>query len=100
MNVSFNGKVLLGGSTKRLSSHKEVKQLKQYAVKNDCDIIVCNKYDASSYEGIYHTIIVKESPALGENYVFSKIFDFTKNKPDDTPLEKIFVPKSLIDFLG
>ncbi len=100
MRVNFNGKVLLGGSTKRLSRHHEVKQIKEYAAKNDCDVIVCNIDSASSDTGIYHTVIVKESPYLGENYVFSKIFDFTKDKPDDTPLDKLYVPKSLIDFMG
>jgi hypothetical protein len=92
MNVSFNGKVLLGGSTKRLSLFNEIKQLKQYAADNNCDILVCNRDISPDYPGRYHTIIVKEGPCMGQNFVFSKVFDFNSKNFKDGKSVKLDIP--------
>ena len=89
MTICFNGKVLLGGSTKRLSLYREIKQIKQFAADNNCDVLVCNRDSNSSDKGIYHTVVVKESPCLGENYTFAKVFDFTQDNPNNSPYRKI-----------
>ena len=76
--INFKGQVFLAGSTKNLSPKKEVKEIKKFATKNDCDVVV---YDRDYYingAGIYQAFLVKEDKQTGKNIVIGKTFNFQK----------------------
>ncbi len=83
MNVSFNGKVFLAGSTNHLSKRNEIEHLSKYAKRKDCDVIVLDRDYYCDNTGKYQTLVVKEDKATGINHFYSKIFDFKSSKPSN-----------------
>ncbi len=92
MNISFNGKVFLSGSTKHLSKSAEVGYMRAYADKNGCDVIVLNRDYYMDDTGKYDTLIVKENETTGTNNIFTKIFDFKAKEPDKSQQKKLDIP--------
>ncbi len=84
MNVSFNGKVFLAGSTSYLSKKNEIEQLSKYAKRKDCDVLVLDRDYYCDNTGKYQTLVVKEDKTTGANHFYSKIFDFKSAKPSNS----------------
>lgn len=74
--INFQGQVFLAGSTKNLSPKKEIKEIKKFAEKNDCDVMVYNRDHYMSGAGIYEAFLVKEDKHTGQNLVVKKTFNF------------------------
>ena len=74
--INFKGHVYLTGSTKNLSPKNEISEMKTYADKNNCDVVVINRDYYNGNKGKYTTILVKENNTTGQNQIEKRIFDF------------------------
>ncbi len=77
-SINFNGNVFLTGSTNKLSSKNEVQKMKNFADKNNCDVVVCNRDYYVDGKGTYETLLVKQDDTTGVNMFAKKTFDFQK----------------------
>ncbi|MBQ9245334.1 hypothetical protein IJ182_03600 [bacterium] len=94
MQVNFNGKVYLAGSTRLLSPNDEVKQLKQFAKKADCDVVVLNRDYYRNGAGTYNTLLVKSDLVTGANDIYSKTFNFINPEINNKKPQKFEIPKA------
>ena len=78
--ITFAGKVYLTGSTERLAKKPEVEQMKAYADKNNCDVVVLDRDYYVDGTGKYETILVQEEDESGRNFYAQKTFDFSPRK--------------------
>ncbi len=75
-SINFKGNVFLTGSTNNLSSENEVQKMKEFADKNSCDVVVCNRDYYVGDKGVYDTILVKPNDTTGVNMFAKKTFNF------------------------
>ena len=93
--ISFAGKVHLTGAVERLAKKPEIDQIKAFADKNNCDVVVLDRDYYADGEGKYETILVQEDDETGKNFFAQKTFDFSPRKKGtvkDVPAFR-FLPK-------
>ena len=89
MDVSFKGKVFLTGSSESFITRGEYKYLKNFAKKEDCDVVVLNRDYYSDNTGKLDAILVKTNEGTGQNHLFAKVFDFKNAQPSNTKTQEI-----------
>ena len=76
MVLILKDKYFLQAAQKNLSPKNEVKEIKKFAEKNDCDVMVYNRDYYMNGAGIYEAFLVKEDKHTGQNLVVEKTFNF------------------------
>ncbi|MBR2068840.1 MAG: hypothetical protein IJ877_03665 [Candidatus Gastranaerophilales bacterium] len=77
-NINFNGSVFWAGNTSNRGVCKpdEKRAIAEYALDNNCDVIVLDRDYYADGSGKYTTIAVKQREITGTNEFYGKIFDF------------------------
>ena len=88
-NINFNGSVFWAGNTRHQSSLRpnERAAIMEYALDNDCDVVVLDRDYYADDTGKYKTIAVKQREITGTNEFYAKVFDF--EHPENDKEEKI-----------
>ncbi len=80
--ISFAGRVIWANNVRNLSLDSEVNAIREYTMKHDCDVVVCDRDYYMDDTGKYHCIVLKEDPTTGKNLTKMKIFDFKHPEND------------------